>query len=68
LLTELNRSKQLGEVHYLSDERPFDFLIAVLFSDDFPTVHAAYKIPLPVVRQFIRPKKDVTFCSHRVPS
>ncbi|SRR6266542_1603933 len=51
-----NRSTQLGDIHYLHDGDPFDFLIAVLFSDGFPCAHAAYKIPLAVVRQFSRKK------------
>jgi len=33
-------------------------LLAVLFSDGFPAVHSAYRIPLSVVRQFVRKKGD----------
>lgn len=51
-----NRSTQLGDIHGLHDGEPFDFLIAVLFSDGFPACHAAYKIPIDVVRQFSRKK------------
>lgn len=51
-----NRSTQLGDLHHLHDGDPFDFLIAVMFSDDFPGVHSAYQIPLSVVRQFARKK------------
>jgi hypothetical protein len=51
-----NRSTQLGDIHHLDDGDPFDFLIAVVFSDGFPCAHAAYKIPLTVVRQFSRKK------------
>ena len=56
LWNEWNRSTQLGDIHHLHDGDPFDFLIAVLFSDGFPVVEAAYMIPLPVVRQFARRK------------
>src|SRR6266851_8479900 len=56
LFSDSNPSKQLGDIHYLNEERPFDFLVAVFFNDGFPSVHAAYKIPLSVVRQFVRRK------------
>src|SRR5215470_1281353 len=56
LHSEWNASRQLGDIHFLDEPRPFDFLIAVFFSDTFPSVHSAYKIPLPVVRQFVRKK------------
>jgi len=56
LWNDWNRSTQLGDIHHLHDGDPFDFLIAVLFSDGFPCVHAAYKIPLAAVRQFSRKK------------
>lgn len=46
----------MGDIHGLHDGEPFDFLIAVLFSDGFPACHAAYKIPIDVVRQFSRKK------------
>src|SRR5262249_43999322 len=63
LHNEWNKSKQLGDIRYLSEPRPFDFLVAVLFSDGFPAVHRAYRIPLDVVRQFARKKgsRDVRF-------
>jgi hypothetical protein len=51
-------SRQLGDIHYMNESRPFDFLIAVLFNDGFPAVHRAYQIPLSIVRQFIRKKRN----------
>ncbi len=58
LHSEWNASKQLGDIHFLEEARPFDFLVAVFFSDAFPGVHSAYKIPLTVVREFVRKKKS----------
>ena len=43
LHNEWNTSRQLGDIHYLNEPRPFDFLIAVLFNDGFPGVHRAYR-------------------------
>src|SRR4051812_49296903 len=34
LITPENPSRQLGDIHYLDEERPFDFLIAVLFGEE----------------------------------
>lgn len=58
LLSEWNDSRQLGDIHYLNESRPFDVLVAVFFNDGFPAVHCAYTIPLSVVRQFVRKKSN----------
>jgi hypothetical protein len=68
LWTAWNKSAQLGDLQDLHDGDPFDYLIAVMFSDDFPRVHAAYRIPLAVVRQFARKKgkRDVLIAKGKV--
>jgi len=58
LATAWNGSRQLGDIRHLGKNDPFEFLIAVFFGDDFPNVHAAYKIPIEVVRKFVRKKGD----------
>jgi hypothetical protein len=68
LHNEWNASRQLGDIHNLNEQRPFDFLIAVIFNDSFPAVHCGYRIPLTVVRQFVRKKnnRDVLFAQGAV--
>jgi hypothetical protein len=58
MLSAWNGSTQLGDIHHLNEPSPFDFLIAVLFNDNFPQIHAGYLIPLAVVRQFARKKSN----------
>jgi hypothetical protein len=51
LTTTTNPSRQLGDIHYLDEDRPFDQLIAVLFGDEFPEPLAVYRLPLALVKQ-----------------
>lgn len=68
LHNEWNTSRQLGDIHCLTDERPFDYLIAVFFSDGFPAAQCGYKIPLSIVRRFVRKKgnRDVLLAQGQV--
>jgi len=50
--TRFNRSMQLGVIRNL-DSQPFDFLIAVLFEEDF-SLRNIWKMPLSVVKKYSR--------------
>jgi hypothetical protein len=47
--TRYNKSKQLGVIRKI-DSRPFDFLIAVVFNEDFSSKQI-WKIPIRIVKK-----------------
>ena len=53
--TERNKSTQLGVIRNI-DDKPFDFLIAVIFNSDF-SVNAMWKFPILIIKKHARYSK-----------
>lgn len=51
-ITPHNKSLQLGVIRNLKD-KPFDFLIAIIFNSDF-SMNEVYKIPFKVIKKYSR--------------
>lgn len=50
--TERNQSTQLGVIRNI-DDKPFDFLVAVIFNSDF-TINAMWKFPISIIERHSR--------------
>jgi len=53
--TGRNKSTQLGVIRNI-DDKPFDFLIAVIFNPDF-TVKAMWQFPISIIKKYARYSK-----------
>lgn len=52
-ITQHNKSRQLGVIRYLLEDKYFDYLIAVVFNDKF-NVKEAYKIPHDIIEKYAK--------------
>ena len=50
--TERNKSTQLGVIRNI-DDKPFDFLVAVIFNSDF-SINAMWKFPISIIKKHAR--------------